>query len=380
MVGICTQECNGDEHCDGDKKCCSNGCGRVCVDAEPLIKPGHCPAVQQGKIGACVQYCSTDESCAAFQKCCSNGCGTICINPTPVVKEGLCPAVYPDQAGTCSMECYDDAHCEGSKKCCGNGCGRVCADPGHTCRYGNLDYRELSSRIDECNTCVCKRNGWSCTENECTLPCEYSNKQTKHLERLELDCVSCICYNSVWKCESSKCSKKYNINFAFDADYSIVRGNEDDFTVKLIQSLERYFGIKNIISDLTVREGSILVSYNLIAMNANEDLNSIAIEMENAFTKGLYNMTYGGDVLIVKADTFTRQKLQGNQPEKSFNYIGIGVGCVLVGLVLIIGLATAIRKRKFRKSKKYTMNEVLCDPAQDNGHATGINNGSFEEY
>ena len=33
--GFCAQECSDDAHCAGSKKCCSNGCGHVCVDAEP---------------------------------------------------------------------------------------------------------------------------------------------------------------------------------------------------------------------------------------------------------------------------------------------------------------------------------------------------------
>ena len=48
-----------------------------------MIKPGECPAVPDGVVGICVQQCNTDESCTEFQKCCSNGCGTICVDPTP---------------------------------------------------------------------------------------------------------------------------------------------------------------------------------------------------------------------------------------------------------------------------------------------------------
>ena len=33
-VGICSEECGNDAHCPGTKKCCSNGCGHVCIDAE----------------------------------------------------------------------------------------------------------------------------------------------------------------------------------------------------------------------------------------------------------------------------------------------------------------------------------------------------------
>ena len=34
-VGICSNECENDAHCEGSSKCCSNGCGHVCVPALP---------------------------------------------------------------------------------------------------------------------------------------------------------------------------------------------------------------------------------------------------------------------------------------------------------------------------------------------------------
>ncbi|VDI22130.1 Hypothetical predicted protein [Mytilus galloprovincialis] len=33
-VGICVEECSGDYYCTGDQKCCSNGCGHVCMDPQ----------------------------------------------------------------------------------------------------------------------------------------------------------------------------------------------------------------------------------------------------------------------------------------------------------------------------------------------------------
>ncbi|XP_052102073.1 uncharacterized protein LOC127735795 isoform X3 [Mytilus californianus] len=39
-VGICLQNCSSDSHCTGDKKCCSNGCGHVCMDPAPEEKSG----------------------------------------------------------------------------------------------------------------------------------------------------------------------------------------------------------------------------------------------------------------------------------------------------------------------------------------------------
>ena len=47
-------------------------------------KVGSCPAaVDGGSMGLCVEECSGDESCGGNQKCCSNGCGHSCIEPAP---------------------------------------------------------------------------------------------------------------------------------------------------------------------------------------------------------------------------------------------------------------------------------------------------------
>lgn len=43
-------------------------------------KPGVCPSTD-GKIGICIEGCSDDSDCKGFQKCCSNGCGHVCLTP-----------------------------------------------------------------------------------------------------------------------------------------------------------------------------------------------------------------------------------------------------------------------------------------------------------
>ena len=35
MIGICVEMCSDDSSCDGNKKCCSNGCGHTCM--EPVM-------------------------------------------------------------------------------------------------------------------------------------------------------------------------------------------------------------------------------------------------------------------------------------------------------------------------------------------------------
>ncbi len=50
------------------------------IISEP--RPGTCPVIPEGVGGSCVQECQTDEDCAdTTHKCCSNGCGQVCIAP-----------------------------------------------------------------------------------------------------------------------------------------------------------------------------------------------------------------------------------------------------------------------------------------------------------
>ena len=42
-------------------------------------RPGACPK-PTGR-GFCVEMCSADEDCPQNQKCCSNGCGHVCMRP-----------------------------------------------------------------------------------------------------------------------------------------------------------------------------------------------------------------------------------------------------------------------------------------------------------
>ena len=75
--------------------CCSNGCGRACIDAVshflfevPLV----CPVFEDGDseiAGICVQGCETHSDCDTDigELCCSNGCGVTCllgVYPSPL--------------------------------------------------------------------------------------------------------------------------------------------------------------------------------------------------------------------------------------------------------------------------------------------------------
>ena len=47
------------------------------------VKSGECPNTE-GMNGICVEQCTADDSCEGEQKCCSNGCGHTCMAPVPV--------------------------------------------------------------------------------------------------------------------------------------------------------------------------------------------------------------------------------------------------------------------------------------------------------
>ncbi|XP_060244395.1 WAP four-disulfide core domain protein 18-like [Meriones unguiculatus] len=48
---------------------------------KPTQKPGACPEVQGNTAVKCADHCSGDDTCPEEMKCCSIGCGHICMSP-----------------------------------------------------------------------------------------------------------------------------------------------------------------------------------------------------------------------------------------------------------------------------------------------------------
>ena len=48
-------------------------------------KVGECPSVRNDTVGICLQNCTYDKECTGNQKCCSNGCGHVCVEPVSKV-------------------------------------------------------------------------------------------------------------------------------------------------------------------------------------------------------------------------------------------------------------------------------------------------------
>ncbi|KAJ0036908.1 hypothetical protein NQD34_005585 [Periophthalmus magnuspinnatus] len=127
----CLDQCSTDSECQGNRKCCSDGCGHVCEKPIGGPKPkklGLCPG--PSRFGECVKNCTFDEDCKEDDKCCSNGCGHTCQRPVIKSKPGSCPDTSPFFT-TCKKECTDDSQCPENLKCCFSSCGLQCIPPEH---------------------------------------------------------------------------------------------------------------------------------------------------------------------------------------------------------------------------------------------------------
>ncbi|CAN0079418.1 unnamed protein product [Lampetra planeri] len=139
----CVEECGDDSQCLGDERCCSNGCGHVCIAPTEVIvdivlrgKPGLCPFMPRVHVLCLANAeirCVSDRDCPCDQKCCDVHCGRSCVNPLiGVVKVGQCPPVSITNVSVALSEwdqCSNDVHCPQCRKCCFSRGGRQCTPP-----------------------------------------------------------------------------------------------------------------------------------------------------------------------------------------------------------------------------------------------------------
>ncbi|CAH1246656.1 Hypp7762 [Branchiostoma lanceolatum] len=69
----------GRQDCPSTHSCQTHPADRWAVCCPATV--GECPDTT-GMVGTCVEDCSSDSECAAGQKCCSNGCGHVCMDVT----------------------------------------------------------------------------------------------------------------------------------------------------------------------------------------------------------------------------------------------------------------------------------------------------------
>ena len=100
-----------------------------------------CPRISEGSIGLCVEACSNDDSCQGDQICCSNGCGRSCVDPDRIPYYDIprqCPTSEDSDltTGTCVLtnaSCLTNDQCDDGELCCQSGCGRRLV-------MGNINY------------------------------------------------------------------------------------------------------------------------------------------------------------------------------------------------------------------------------------------------
>nr|XP_006817093.1 PREDICTED: uncharacterized protein LOC100376421 [Saccoglossus kowalevskii] len=136
-------------------------------------KPGECPIPQGGSM--CVELCGDDEDCDGTMKCCSTGCGHVCMEPDD---NGCWPGVpmvycFADPCRVTECPAYPEA------KCVANYCGGCNADfyvDGELvdCIGEDCDGHEDGTTYpadDGCNTCTCNNGREMCTLMVCGPDC-----------------------------------------------------------------------------------------------------------------------------------------------------------------------------------------------------------------
>ncbi|KAI6229091.1 hypothetical protein M3Y99_01149400 [Aphelenchoides fujianensis] len=121
--GSCASQCRSDGDCNGERKCCSNGCGWECVPPVNVVPIKSSLAIQP--IGGAQFAQPRVPSTAASLPVNS---GAVTRQPTnTVIRSGQCPS--PTLLHRCGADCSQDADCPGTLKCCQSSCGRVCSPP-----------------------------------------------------------------------------------------------------------------------------------------------------------------------------------------------------------------------------------------------------------
>uniref|UniRef100_S4RCB5 WAP domain-containing protein n=1 Tax=Petromyzon marinus TaxID=7757 RepID=S4RCB5_PETMA len=158
-IGICVNLCKDDDSCTGEQKCCSNGCGRTCMEPVRPDKPGACAFVNMSNI-RCESHdnkCADDQDCQGDRKCCNTGCRKPCccaiISPVKR-KPGFCPYVNA-QLIKCAYRpdlnrCQQDWQCPGKEKCCSSGCLMICRKPAYTSQCFFARSRQGDDEEEDC--------------------------------------------------------------------------------------------------------------------------------------------------------------------------------------------------------------------------------------
>lgn len=202
----CRDPCNGIS-CGEDKECriidvsCDD---EYCPPVPACLprKPGQCPFLvppgfnNQMDGNYCSYECRTDSHCDGTKRCCSNGCGTQCVEPQMKTACQHLHAIQMHQfseLGIPAKQMHVAMCDEKTGKWKEIQCG-----PENVCWCVDANGQEISGSRVKNSSPVCKPNSaFKCPTVECPSACEYGQKTDEN------GCLTCECRNL---CEEVTCS------------------------------------------------------------------------------------------------------------------------------------------------------------------------------
>ncbi|XP_043213549.1 kielin/chordin-like protein isoform X2 [Amphibalanus amphitrite] len=221
---------NEGERWQEDCNTCRCQDGRVVCSKEHCVglargggkkKPGNCPYVPQGTLGVCINGCNGDDMCEGDEKCCSNGCGALCMKPDSCL-EGI----------SWTEDCNECDCLNGETVCTNNICAQeeIQFDQAWTALMGPaelpvFDADPLASECVEgsvwkkdCNFCDCVGGKAICTKRLC--PSKAEDEVTGECREDSIwtqDCNRCRCIDGRAVCTMKLCDTQPSLKPEVDA-------------------------------------------------------------------------------------------------------------------------------------------------------------------
>ncbi|XP_037079601.1 kielin/chordin-like protein [Pollicipes pollicipes] len=185
--------------CQGGRVSCTK---KACVGFERgggNKKPGECPYVPPGTLGFCFNGCNGDDMCPDDEKCCSNGCGALCMKPDTCL-EGI---AWEEDCNTCA--CIN-----GEPACTKKLCAKEQPQSDAPVPQANERATCLEGSVwkKDCNTCDCVRGRPLCTKMLCPSKISFIDEVTGECREDSVwrkDCNRCRCIGGRAVCTLKQC-------------------------------------------------------------------------------------------------------------------------------------------------------------------------------